>query len=483
MSTLIEPVKSYVKVKIDNTNRLFELPVVVIPGHGYLMSHLEYLVKKRSKSKSWKDKEIQSIKLLIQFVTANKDCFETQQKMFEEFANALHTGTFNNKGEDDSGLRWEAKETRLANTLIDHITKFSDFLYEKSNGETELLNQYREATGAERMINLAAYHHRKNNAFLSHAFNDKKYRNENISRNVRSRKVVTKPDSDSSVCFPEDQISNLLWHGFIKRGSSPNAPIHERYKLAPLLITMLMHYGGLRQCEAMHLYVDDIQKDPLGRIVIRIYHPIEGLAPEHFRNRKGSYKRATRQDYLMVQYGLEDRWTATKKSYHAGWKEPALADSKHKFFFVYFCPSEIGEIFYELLKVYIRQQRVVRHDNGKETHPFLFTNKDGNPISMKSFTNFHDAAVKKIGLMPVREDGLTGHPHRHAYKKRLEQIKISPALIKELLHHNSIVSQDSYGKATNAEIYSSLSNSYPLSTHQNQMIKKISSELEAGYEQ
>lgn len=477
METLIEPVKSYVKVKVDNTSRLHELPVVFIPGEGYLMTHLKYLVKKRSKSKSWKDKEIQAIKLLIQFVTANKDCFETQQQMFEEFSNSLHTGTFNSEGEDESGLRWEAKETTLANSLIDHITKFSDFLFKESGGETELLNQYREATGAERILNLAAYYHRKTKAFLSHAFNDKKYRKENVSRNVRARKGLSAPQADESVCFPEDLISNLLWQGFIKRGTSPIDPIHERYKLAPLLITMLMHYGGIRQCEALHIYVEDIQKDPLGRIVIRIYHPIQGLAPEHYRNLTTSNKRATRKEYLMKQFGLEDRRTSTKKSYHAGWKDPALADNKHKFFFVYFCPTEIGELFYGLLSIYIRQQRVMRLENDSDTHPFLFTNQFGDPLSMKSFTEFHDTAVMKLGLKPMREDGLSGHPHRHAYKKRLEQLKTSAVLIKELMHHKSIISQESYGKATNTEIYDALSNAFPLSKQENHMVKKVSSEL------
>jgi len=388
METLIEPVKSYVKVKVDNTSRLYELPVVVIPGQGYLMSHLKYLVKKRSKSKSWKDKEIQAIKLLIQFVTANKDCFETQQQMFEEFSNSLHTGTLDNKGEDESGLRWEAKKTSLANSLIDHVTKFSDHLFTESGGETELLNQYREATGAKRMLNLAAYYHRKNNAFLSHTFNDKKDRNENVSRNVRARKVISAPQVDDSVCFPENLISDLLWTGYIKRGTSPDNPIHERYNLAPLLITMLMHYGGIRQCEALHIYVEDIQKDSLGRIVIRIFHPIEGLAPQYYRNLSGKNVRATRQEYLMKQFGLEDRWSATKKSYHAGWKEPALADNKHKFFFVYFCPTEIGDLFYDLLRIYINHQRKIRLKNNRETHPFLFTNKVFNPLSMKSYTDF-----------------------------------------------------------------------------------------------
>jgi len=477
MNTLIEPVKSYVKVKVDNTSRLFELPVIVISGQGYLMSHLKYLVKKRSKSKSWKDKEIQAIKLLIQFVAANKDCFETQQKMFEEFSNSLHTGTFNSKGEDESALRWEAKERSLANTLIDHITKFSEHLFNESGGETELLNPYRKATEAERILNLAAYHHRKTNAFLSHTFNDKKYCKENTSRNVRAKKVGAIPPTDDSVSFPEHLISNLLWNGYIKRGTSPDDAIHERFKLAPLLMTMLMHYGGIRQCEALHLYVEDIQKDPLGRIVIRIYHPIDGLAPQHYRNLSGISSRATRHEYLMKQFGLEDRWTATKKSYHAGWKEPALADNKHKFFFVYFCPTEIGDLFYDLLRVYIKNQRKIRLENNREAHPFLFTNKDGNPLSMKSFTDFHDSAVKKLGLKPMRENGLSGHPHRHAYKKRLEQIKTSPVIIKELMHHNSIISQEDYGKATNTEIYNALSNVFPLSMQDNIITDKISSEL------
>jgi len=96
---------------------------------------------------------------------------------------------------------------------------------------------------------------------------------------------------------------------------------------------------------------------------------------------------------------------------------------------------------------------------------------------MKSITDFHDTGVKKLGLKPMREDGLSGHPHRHAYKKRLEQIKTSAVLIKELMHHNSIISQESYGKATNAEIYNALSNTDLLSKKEKNIIEKVSSEL------
>jgi len=475
------PIKSWVSVRIDNTNKLYDLPTVYVPGEGYMGSFLRYIVKHRNLSHSWRDKAIQAIILLIQFTDANENCYRTKQLMFEEFTNSLHAGTINADGDDDSGLRWSPMSIQNANAIKNHITKFSDYLFDETGGESALLNPIRTATGAERMVNLAAYHHKKNKVFLSHIFDSNKNIDVNTSRNVGNRQKF-KTSVDQSVCFPEDHIEALIWNGFLKPGSTHLSPFHERYNLAPILITMLMHYGGIRGCEAFHLYADDIQRDPLDRVVIRIYHPVGGLAPEHFRNKPGN-QRATRIEYLNRKYGLEDRWNAPKGKYHAGWKEPALADSKAKFFFVYFAPTEIGDLFYKLNTQYMLHQRKVRrlgddqsNRKAQEAHPFLYTNRDGNPLSMRSFEQYHDRAVKAIGLGKAsREKGTKEHGHRHSFKKRLEGMSVSAVLRQDLMHHKSIYSQEEYGKATNSEIYERLSDASALSESETKLLENLMS--------
>jgi hypothetical protein len=468
MTFLTQPIKANVRVRIDNTNKLYDLPSVFVLGEGYLGSYLRYIVKNRLKSKSWKDKSIQAIILLIEFTYANKGCFDTKQKMFEEFTNSLHSGTINWDGNDDSGLRWTPLSTENANALKGHITRFSDYLFDETGNESALLNPLRTATGAEKIVNLAAFHHKKNKVFLSHIFDSKQNNDLNTSRNVRNRKVYQTPSVDQSVSFPEEHIDDLLWNGFVKPVSTHLSPIHKRYKLAPLLITMLMHYGGIRRCEAFHLYAEDVQLDPLGRVVIRIYHPIKGMAPEYYRNQSGD-KMATRIEYLNKKYGLEDRKSSTRKTYHAGWKEPALADSKAKFFYVYFAPTEKGILFYQLFKQYMLHQRKVNKLGGQdaeytaEAHPFLFTNNNGDPLSIASFDDHHKRAVEAIGLEEYRANGTSGHCHRHAFKKRLEKLNVSAVLRQDLMHHRNIYSQNGYGKATNQEIYDCLSDKKALS--------------------
>ena len=471
-----QPIKVWVRVRIDNTSKQYMLPTIYLGGEGLLGSFLRYIVKHRDKSKSWKDKALQAMILLIEFYQANDGCFETQQRMFTEFSNNLYSGTINADGDDASSLRWMPLEATNANTLITHITKFSDYLFDETGGESELLNPIRKATGVEKILNLAAYHHRKNNAFLKHIFKDKKYGDVNTSRNIRGRKPFPVVMVDTSVCFPEIHIDALLWNGFLKPGSTYISPVHKRYKLAPLLITMLMHYTGLRCCESFHIYAEDVHLSPSGRVVIRVYHPIRGAAPEYYRNQSGN-KRATRIEYLNKRYGLTDRWSSTIKSYHAGWKEPALADSKYKFFYVYFAPTEKGILFYHLFKQYMLHQRKVRKlgdtRDSQDAHPFLFTNRDGDPLSMASFGKHHERAVKAIGLEPLRANGTSDHCHRHAFKKRLDNLGIQPVLRMDLMHHKSIYSQNDYGKATNEEIYESLSNAKALSNTETALLTNL----------
>jgi hypothetical protein len=478
MTLSIQPIKVNVLVRIDNTNKTYKLPSVYIPGEGYLGSFLRYIVKHRTKSKSWKDKVIQAMILLVEYTYANEDCFDTKQQMFEEFTNSLYAGTINKDGDDESGLRWLPLSIENANALKGHITNFSDHLFEETGGESALLNPIRTATGTEKMVNLAAYHHKTNSVFLSHIFDKNKNDNVNTSRNVRNRKSFRAPQVDQSVNFPEEHIDALLWDGFIKPGSTYLSPVHERYKLAPLLITMLMHYGGIRRCEAFHLYAEDVQLDPLGRVVIRIYHPTQGRAPEYFRNQSGN-EWATRIEYLNKKYGLDDRVSNSRKAYHAGWKDPALADSKAKFFYVYFAPTEKGIVFYQLFKQYIIHQRKVRKLGGQDTkhapeaHPFLFTNKNGDPLSIRSFEDFHKQAVEKIGLEAFRANGTSEHCHRHAFKKRLEEMSVSEVLRMDLMHHKSIYSQNDYGKASNQEIYDKLSNAKALSDYETVLLTNL----------
>lgn len=68
---------------------------------------------------------------------------------------------------------------------------------------------------------------------------------------------------------------DLLFQGFIVPGKQKSPRIDERLNLRDILITMLLHYGGLRMSEPFHLYVHDVIHDDTapGTALVKVYHP------------------------------------------------------------------------------------------------------------------------------------------------------------------------------------------------------------------
>lgn len=434
-----------VKVRYDNHNSLVQMKAVAVNG-SILMSHLDYLrhCKLNGRRKGWLDKSIQSIRLLIDYSHVNSGAFDSPAKMFEAFSQRLFDGTIDDKGYDQTNLRWTAKSENSANEIIRHVTQYSDWLYDQKEGNTQLLNPQKEASPTERLMNLAAYNHRINRSFLKHTYSDK-HRTISINKaRAVSYRNKSPTSDDAQKPFEESKIWDLITYGFMRRGRHDNSPILEKYDLSNLLITMLMHYGGLRVSEAFHLYVDDIIPNE-GLEQVRVYHPTEGLAPQWYRDSTNN-PFCTRKQFLLGKYGLQDRLSSNKKAYHAGWKNPVVS-KVGKYFPVFFFGDNIERVFYKLFRLYVEEQRISPMP-GRE-HPFLFTNRNGDPLSIKSFVEKHKIAVKKIGLRPYLESGGSPHSHRHSYGQRLADAKnicpdVDELVIKGAMHHGSIESQKTY---------------------------------------
>lgn len=58
--------------------------------------------------------------------------------------------------------------------------------------------------------------------------------------------------ADAAPAFLEEHIERLLFEGFVLSGSSSQTVPWLRWNLRDILITLLMHYGGLRVSEPMH---------------------------------------------------------------------------------------------------------------------------------------------------------------------------------------------------------------------------------------
>ena len=242
-------------------------------------------------------KVVQSVSLLLDYLRANQNCFNDPKSLFTAFTQRLHRGTIGADGLDPSDLYWFPKNAQNARQLVLLLSEFSDWLAERS-GTAMPLNPLRPASRYEEMLEWAAYYQRRSRAFLAHTWNrDRSSAGE--TRMVQFRHLPTAVHSDVKF-FPESKIADLLFKGFIVPGRQRSPRIEERLNLRDILITILLHGGGVRVSEAFHLYVHDVQSDPLDPTVamVRIYHPEEGLAPADWLDAKGNPTACNRNSYL-----------------------------------------------------------------------------------------------------------------------------------------------------------------------------------------
>ncbi len=345
-----------------------------------------------------------------------------------------HVRTIDLNGNDPSGLFWKVRNPRDAQVILYHITQYTDYIDEK-NGYQTPINLFRKASHTEEKINWCAYYHRKEGVFLSHLENKK-----TVAEKMRLVRTIQSslPDvilNEKITRFPEDKFKALLRYGFLKQGSK-----YPDYK--NLLITMLMHYGGLRLSETFHIYVNDIIHDfKQNEAFVRVYHPAYGPSPESQKN--------LRKTYLQEKYALKPRNEYSKNMrLHAGWKSPLI--NNKKYFEVIFSPASSAKLFLNTWINYLRYQRVDPPRNC--LHPFAFTNSKGHPETIKNFRRMHDNAVLRIGLSTDKGEGTNCHAHRHSYGYRLKELGFSQVEIQKAMHHKSPNSSLVYTQPTSDEI-------------------------------
>jgi len=416
--------KTKCKYKVDKTGKLHEFPCVITKS-GVLTSHVQYLYTKRVKSQSWIEKSIYSIMLLIKYIDANTQNLSSEQKikgleLLRNFTTALNLGTIDLMGEDPSGLYWQARNTKDAQVILDHITQYTDFFSDQHDRKIPI-NPFRKASHIEERMNWCAYYHRQTGIFLNHLENKK-----NASEKMQLVRLINsdQPDvivNEKVVRFPGNKIESLLENGFLKPGN-----VYPDYKNQ--LITMLMHYGGLRVSEVFHIYVNDIIFDEKNKeAIVRVFHPSNGQSP--------TSSNQLRRTYLQEIYALKPRNEYSKNiRLHAGWKTPLLTNNK-KYFEVIFSHSNISKVFWNIWIKYLTYQRNNPPNNFQ--HPYAFTNSKGEPETIKNFRRMHNDAVKRIGLTPCKDEGTICHGHRHSYGYGLSELGFSQVEIQKAMHHKS----------------------------------------------
>jgi len=454
------------KIIEDNSLIPEEIPVL-LTEYGVLVPLVDYFLEYDGMGGTAFNKTEQSVRLLLDFMSANAGVYDEPEEMFKVFVKRLKSGTISDDGTDPSGLYWPKRSSDTAGPLIHRLNEFSDFMTKKFS--TKPLNPFREATTHEEQLNWAAYMHKKNRSFLAHTWKEELGKRE-VSRIRRTRNGHKSASTLAETKnFPKELIFDLLFKGFAKPGKQKSDPLYERFNLRNILITILMHGGGLRVSEPFHLYVHDVWEDPLrnNSALVRIYHPEDGKAPPDLLDAWGEPLKCVREEYLLKKYGMKPRnHYPAKDRLSAGWKNPLLNDQVEKYMQVFWFPTFWGRLFWEIWGIYLQQLLLVERHN-----PFAFVNfhgpNIGEPYSMESFSKTtksgvekgaHALAVRKIGLVPTKNEGSTPHGHRHRFGWWLNTVKLgkTPAehakMVQLAMHHNSIESQQVYGVPTVAEV-------------------------------
>ena len=434
MATIFESSHREFRAFVADATGVQSVLPVIVTEHGVLDQFARYMHLNRIKSRSWQESATFALQLLLEYMEANQGFYDTPRALFTAFSDALYTGTVSNSC-DPSGLWWQPRQPDDAGKLIGHVTRFTDWLAVINEDAKLQLNPWRQATRHEERLNWAAYVQKRDKAFLSHLWRSKPQTNQ--SRAVRSWTMPVERQT-AAKAFQEEHFDLLVSEGFRRRARDLRGPTDLRN----VLITYLMHYGGLRLSEALSLWSDDVSVEA-GEVIVRVHHPEYGLAPGGKTNRAA---------YLQSQYGLQPRNRLVKATdpLFLGWKNGLITDPHRRCFEVFFYPYEAGQVFAGLWRDYHLKQRV--KPKVGEAHPYAFTNRDGQPYSHRMFRKAHKLAVKRIGLVYEKMEGTTPHGHRHAYGQRLARDGADPLLIKNAMHHASITSSQTYTQPTTTQM-------------------------------
>ncbi|TDG03936.1 site-specific integrase [Paraburkholderia guartelaensis] len=420
---------------------------------------IEYCYEKgRTRSLSWQKEVTRAAGLFVDFLKANAAHFRDAAErplVFEAFADALVGGTIELGGDDPTGLWWEPKTTARATMLLRQITNLSDWLVTRYSAKA--LNPWTTASWAEQIAYWRRFDRRHAAALLAHtAYREAVTERAKASRTVKIPRKNTSSFSAPVKCFPEERIWDLLFEGFVIPGKAKSPHFHERYNVRDMLVTVLLHGGGLRESEPFHLFVSDVLISGDSMVPhVRLYHPEQGKAPlDYLDPITGRPRVAEREEYLRVNYGLQPR-NLVEGRFHAGWKDLHLSDERDKFAKVHWFPSYWGDLFLALFRIYIASCRS-RHSR----HPYLLVSGKGEyrgePYTVDSYRQSHARAVKRIGLTPAKALGTTPHGHRHAFGQRLSDNDVPQLIIQRVMHHKSRRSQEVYTAPSDAKVDAAL---------------------------
>jgi len=285
-------------IQEDNTGKKSEL-LIILTEEGELSPLTDYLLKMEVDgcSESSVKNVVRATQMLIEYMAANTDVFIDPALLFQTFTKRMYAGTIGDDGLDPSGLYWVPPSTRTVDIYIKALTGLTDYLSDKT--DTKNMNPLVEASTHRKRLNYAAWYRKNHNDFLGHIKDKSKNQTIRKARLISGRTNSTVANDDAKV-FPEIHFENFYMNG-IGGAKDPRVAIRDK------LLTLLMHFGGLRASDAMNLWVFDVFEEQMidnTKAVVRIYHEEDGTAPENWKSSKGA---TNRRSYLKEEYGLTPR--------------------------------------------------------------------------------------------------------------------------------------------------------------------------------
>ncbi|MBI3898737.1 MAG: site-specific integrase [Gammaproteobacteria bacterium] len=398
---------------------------------------------------------VTAVGLFLDYLAANQEFVRQPEEAFSMFSERLHTGTIGENGKDPSLLFWSPRRQGYARQLSTEVKDFLEWLTTQ-NGTQASADHY--TCRYEQQLNNLAFYARRNRSILKHARLSKSSLTTDRAK-IFFRRKSSKSLSGEQKRFPNSRIYDLLFEGFVRPGGKNKPRWEDRFSLRDILITILLHGGGLRESEPFHLYIHDVVADPFDPSIalVRIFHPYEGEAPSDWRDPRRSKSRANRETYLLRKYGMKPRPEYTN-NLHAGWKNPMLEDESGKWMKVHWFPSDWGRLFLKLWPLYLSQ--VSRIKSELRNHPFAFISFRksiaGQPYSIAAYELAHQRAVERIGLVSAKSEGTTPHGHRHDFGRRMRTAGVDAITRQRALHHSSIESQIPYVQPSASEVSAAL---------------------------
>lgn len=438
-------VKVKAKIVEDNSGIKLEVPVLLSDNNIILESLLNFtlVLKREGKSESKLNDLVSAVRLLLMYIQKNFNAFDSQEKLFASFSTKLYTGTIGDDGIDPSGLYWFPLSNQMARKYITALTQFTDWL--SHNLDTINFNPLVEADTYNRKMNYLAWFRKNQYDFLGHIKNKDINKTVNLARSIKGKKPLNQSDGDA-IEFPEEHFAELFLNGVGKMRD-------YRCRLRDQLILLLIHGGGLRYSEALHLWLDDILIDPndINNVIVRIYHPCDGKAPSGWRGATGAKTRAA---YLRENFAISPRIELLGKK-RVGWKGNKM-DHRDNYIQVSWFPKQFGSIF---AKIWIEYLHIII--DIERSHPYAFFNFSaanfGEPYTLNAFQYNYKAALRRINLFPSKEQGLSPHSHRHSYGRALMRFDVDRTVIQKALHHSSITSQKVYTAPNISDVNKALS--------------------------